>query len=288
MHEATLYVVATPIGNLRDISERAIEVLGRVDVIAAEDTRHSGQLLHKLGVSKPMFSYHEHNEQGRGRQLVEKLQAGQSIALISDAGTPLISDPGYQLVRTCRLRGIPVVSVPGPSALIAALSVSGLPTDRFSFEGFLPRTPGKRRALLERLVDDSRTLVFYESSHRIPHALEDLRQIFGGDREAAIARELTKRFETLLAGTLDALHAGVSQDVNQQKGEFVLMVAGRRDDDASMPDLGRVEARRLMRVLLDELPAGKAAAIAAELLGGRKKAYYRLALELKGDAGDRA
>ncbi len=278
-HAATLYVVATPIGNLRDISARAIEVLGRVDLIAAEDTRHSGQLLHKLGISKPMFSYHEHNEQGRGRQLVGKLQAGQSVALISDAGTPLISDPGYPLVRECHLSGIPVVSVPGPSALIAALSVSGLPTDRFSFEGFLPRTPGKRRALLESLVDDPRTLVFYESSHRILHALEDLRQVFGADREAAIARELSKRFETLLAGALEELHARVLADTNQQKGEFVLMVAGRRDDD-SIPDSARVEARQLMRLLLADLPAGKAAAIAAELLGGRKKAYYQLALEL--------
>ena len=280
MLEATLYVVATPIGNLQDISARAIEVLGRVDLIAAEDTRHSGQLLHKLGISKPMFSYHEHNEQGRGRQLVAKLQAGQSIALISDAGTPLISDPGYLLVRECHQLGIPVVSVPGPSALIAALSVSGLPTDRFSFEGFLPRTPGRRRALLESLVDDARTLVFYESSHRILHALEDLRQVFGEDREAAIARELSKRFETLLTGALGELHARMLADVNQRKGEFVLMVAGRRDDE-SMPDAARVEARQLMRLLLAELPAGKAAAIAAELLGGRKKAYYQLALELK-------
>ncbi len=279
MPEAILYVVATPIGNRLDIGARAIETLRAVDLIAAEDTRHSGRLLRELGIERPLISYHDHNAEGRAARLVEHLREGRSIALISDAGTPLISDPGYRLVKACRAEGIRVVPIPGPSALIAALSVAGLPTDRFTFEGFPPRAQGRRRSWLETLADEPRTLVFYESSHRIAHFLADLAKAFGGARPGFVARELTKRFETLLDGTLETLAERVASDPDQRKGEFVVVVAGcPRDREGGS---ARIEARELMRVLSRELPAGKAAAIAAELLGGSRKNYYRMALEHK-------
>ncbi len=281
MSEAVLYVVATPIGNRGDLSARAIETLGSVDWIAAEDTRHSGRLLRDLGIERPLLSYHDHNAEGRARQLLEYLGNGQSVALISDAGTPLISDPGYRLVRACREAGVRVVPVPGASALIAALSVAGLPTDRFAFEGFPPRAPGKRRAWLAPLADETRTLVFYESAHRIEGFLADLAAVFGGGREAVIARELTKRFETLTGGTLAELVERLAADPDQLRGEFVVVTAGREAGAGEAS--ARIEARALMRVLTRELPAGKAAALAAELLGGKKKHYYSMALALKNE-----
>ena len=274
----TLYVVATPIGNLGDMGQRAREVLAGVDCIAAEDTRHTAKLLAHFGIQTAQISLHEHNEDERARQVIGRLQAGESLALVSDAGTPLISDPGYRLVHEARAAGLRVVPVPGPSAIIAALSVSGLPTDRFSFEGFLPAKGGARRKALEALVDDPRTLVFYESSHRIGESLEDMRAVFGADRPAAIARELTKTFEQVQDGGLGELVEWLGADPNRQRGEFVVMVAGRRRAEG---ELDEVEAARVMALLLEELPLKKAARLAADLLDLPRNTLYDLGLRLK-------
>jgi len=273
-----LYVVATPIGNLSDISARAIEVLMQVDLIAAEDTRHSSRLLNHLGIQKPMLSYHDHNESQQTQNLIGKLQAGQSIALISDAGTPLISDPGYQLVRQAHEHDITVVPVPGPCALIAALSASGLPSDRFTFEGFLPSKQRARVECLEKLGNESRTIIFYESTHRIAASLGDMATVFGGTRHAVVARELTKTFETLRGDELDLLCEWVKSDANQQKGEVVVLVRGA---EALPQDETRVEVEKVLRVLLEELPVKQAAQLAAKITGGKKNALYQLALEMK-------
>ncbi len=273
-----LYVVATPIGNLGDITRRAVEVLSAVDRIAAEDTRHTRRLLQHLGIDRPLLSLHEHNERQRVQSLLERLRAGEHLALVSDAGTPLISDPGYPLVRACRAEGIRVVPVPGASALIAALSVAGLPTDRFRFEGFLPRRAAARRERLQTLSDAAETLVFYESAHRIEESLDDLCTVFGRAREAVLARELTKRHETLLDGTLGELLARVREDMDQRRGEFVLVVAGapvEAEDDSAL--------RALLSVLLEELPLKQAAAIAARLSGEKKNRAYQLALAMRGE-----
>jgi len=273
-----LYVVATPIGNLSDISARAIEVLKRVDLIAAEDTRHSFRLLNHLGIQKPMLSYHDHNEGQQTQNLLEKLKSGQVVALISDAGTPLISDPGYQLVRQAHENNITVIPVPGPCALITALSASGLPSDRFTFEGFLPSKQRARLACLEQLKNESRTLIFYESTHRIVASLEDMASVFGKDRRAVIARELTKTFETLRGDKLGLLCEWVNGDANQQKGEVVVLVRGA---DALPKDEARVEVEKVLSVLLEELPVKQAAQLAAKITGGKKNALYQLALEMK-------
>ena len=213
-----LYIVATPIGNLADLSSRAVEVLGSVDRIAAEDTRHSGRLMQYCSIQTPMVALHEHNERKLAPRLVEDMLKGRSIALISDAGTPLISDPGFNLVRLAREAGVQVVPVPGPSALICALSVSGLPTDRFVFEGFLPAKRSARRSRLEQLCGETRSLVFFESSHRIVDCLQDCEAVFGAQRQAVVARELTKQFETIHGDTLEKLAQWVNDDPNQQKG----------------------------------------------------------------------
>jgi len=272
-----LYVVATPIGNLGDMSPRALEVLAGVDLIACEDTRHSARLLNHFAIKTPTLAYHEHNERELCDRLVERLRGGQSMALISDAGTPLVSDPGYHLVRTAREAGCRVVPVPGPSALIAALSASGLPSDRFVFEGFLSAKAGARRQQLEALASDTRTLIFYESPHRIVASLRDMAEIFGLDRQAVIARELTKRFETIHGDELGALIDWMEADSDQRKGEFVVMVRGAGQSDGRAID---AEAERILKLLLEELPLKQAAALAARITGLKKNALYQFGLNL--------
>jgi 16S rRNA (cytidine1402-2'-O)-methyltransferase len=276
----TLFVVATPIGNLDDISRRAVDVLRTVDGVLAEDTRHSRPLLRHVGADRPLASLHQFNEREMTDRLVQRLAAGESLALISDAGTPLISDPGFPLVAACRARGIPVVPVPGPSALTAALSVAGLPTDRFRFEGFPPRKPAARQAAFESLAAETATLVFYESSHRIAASLDAMAAAFGGARDAVLLRELTKLHETVLAGRLDALVARVAADSDQRRGEFVVVVAGA---PPAADDAADAEAERVLRILLADLPVGQAAALAARITGRPRNALYRLALSLAGD-----
>lgn len=270
-----LYVVATPIGNRADITQRALDVLGTVTRVLAEDTRHSGTLLRALGIATPLVSLHEHNEQAQVEGLLGRLRAGEDLALISDAGTPLISDPGYRLVRAARQAGVTVVPVPGPSALIAALSVAGLPTDRFVFEGFLPPKAAARRVRLQALAAEPRTLVFYEASHRIQECIADLAAAFGAAREAVIARELTKNFEQVQSGTLGELEAWLAADPNRLRGEFVVLVAGAPEPEET--DVGP-EAQRVLAILLRELPVKQAAALAAEITGARRNALYQLAL----------
>jgi 16S rRNA (cytidine1402-2'-O)-methyltransferase len=275
----TLYVVATPIGNLEDLSARAIRLLGEVALIAAEDTRHSARLLRHLGLSVPMLSLHEHNELARVDQLAERLAAGSDIALISDAGTPLISDPGFVLVRELRQRGHRIVPVPGPCALVAALSAGGLPTDRFLFSGFLPAKGSARRACLEALAEHAETLVFYESPHRILATLKDLSTTLG-NRDLVLGRELTKTFETFLEGTAAQLLARMEEDPDQARGEFVIMVAGV--PKAATMDCASVEADTLLGALLaEEVGIKQAAAVASRVLGGSKKTWYARAQTLK-------
>jgi 16S rRNA (cytidine1402-2'-O)-methyltransferase len=275
----TLYVVATPIGNLEDMTPRAVRVLAAVDLVAAEDTRHSGKLLAHFGIPAKMLAVHEHNEREQLPRLVGLLNEGKSIAFITDAGTPLVSDPGFPLVRAARAAGIRVVPVPGACAAIAALSVAGLPSDRFVFEGFPPPKSAARRAALAPLREEGRTLVFYESPHRILESLADMVDVLGPEREAVLARELTKQFETVHAGTLGELQAWVAGDANQQRGEFVILVHGRSvTADAEIdPD-----AERVLIVLLEELPVSQASALAAKITGVKKNRLYDRALTLKG------
>ena len=272
-----LYVVATPIGNLQDMSPRAIEVLSSVSVIAAEDTRHSKKLLTHFGVGTRLTSLHEHNERSLAGSLVRRLGQGEDVALISDAGTPRISDPGYVLVRKARAAGIDVLSVPGPSALTAALSIAGLPTDRFRFEGFLPAKQAARRQRLEELAGETVTLVFYESSHRIVDSLADMAECLGASREVVVARELTKVFETVRAGALGELCRESGGDAQQQKGEFVVMVQGATTDASTLDE----QVRRTLAVLLEELPLSQAAALAAKITGVAKKRLYEYGLKIK-------
>ena len=278
VESGALYVVATPIGNLEDISARALRVLRGVDCIAAEDTRHTGRLLRHFDIDKPLFSLHEHNERGRLEQIVARLRKGQSVALVSDAGTPLISDPGFPLVRELRRQGLPVIPVPGPSSVLAALSVAGLPTDRFVFEGFLPAKSHARRERLRELAGEPRTLVFLEASHRIAETLADLAAELGAARPAVIARELTKRFEEVHGAPLDELAAWLEADPHRQKGEFVLVTQGAPvASEADTP-----ETRRLLAALLTELPTSRAVTVATRVTGLRKKPLYELALTLGG------
>jgi len=272
-----LYVVATPIGNRADITARAIEVLGTVDLIAAEDTRHSRKLLAPLGIDTPLQAVHEHNERDIVERLLRKLAGGKDIALISDAGTPLLSDPGFVLVRAARAAGIRVVPVPGPSALLAALSVAGLPTDRFCFEGFLPAKQAARRERLAGLREVTATLVLYESSHRIVDSLADMAACFGAGREAVIARELTKRFETVQGGSLAALCEWINADSDRQKGEFVVLVHGDRPGSDELD----VNARRTLALLAAELPLRQAAALGASITGVAKNRLYEYGLSLR-------
>ncbi|OCX91164.1 MAG: 16S rRNA (cytidine(1402)-2'-O)-methyltransferase [Pseudomonas sp. CO183] len=275
----TLYVVATPIGNLEDISARALRVLKEVSLIAAEDTRHSSRLLAHFGIQTPLAACHEHNEREEGGRFLGRLQAGENIALISDAGTPLISDPGYHLVHQARAAGVAVVPVPGACALIAALSAAGLPSDRFIFEGFLPAKAAARRARLETLKEEPRTLIFYEAPHRILESLRDFEDVFGGGRVAVLGRELTKTFETLKGLPLGQLRAWVEADSNQQRGECVVLVEGWHapQDESAVS----AESLRVLDLLLAEMPLKRAAAIAAEITGVRKNLLYQAALERK-------
>lgn len=267
---ATLYVVATPIGNLGDLSPRAQEVLRSVAAICAEDTRHTGQLLSHFGISKPLVALHDHNEEAMAERVVARLLGGESLAVVSDAGTPLVSDPGFRLVRAARAAGVKVSPIPGACAAIAALSVAGLPSDRFLFEGFLPAKGAARRERLNKLAAETGTLVFYESSHRIAESLADMVAAFGGERPAVVARELTKLFETVLDGSLEQLLAKVLADDNQRKGEFVVMVQGAGDDEEAKI----AEGRRLYAKLNEHLPPSTAAKLAAELSGAPRKALY--------------
>lgn len=277
MDKGCLYIVAMPIGNRGDITERAKQVLSAVDLIAVEDTRHSRPLLQMLAITTPLLALHEHNEQKLVGRLVDQLTAGDTIALISDAGTPLISDPGFPLVRACQQAGIRVIPIPGPSALICALSAAGLPTDRFLFAGFPARSGPARREQFRHLKDEGMTLIFYESSHRIVNSLVDMAAVFGEDRPAVIARELTKLHETILSQSLGSLVQLLSQDPNQQKGEFVVLVAGAiQDQEAIDPD-----TQRILEILLEEMPTKKAATLAAKITGIKKNRLYQKALELQ-------
>ncbi len=276
-----LYIVATPIGNMGDITERALQTLREVELIAAEDTRHSARLLNHHAIKSHCIALHEHNERNASAGLIKRLEQGDSIALISDAGTPLISDPGFYLVREVQQAGYRVVPIPGASALIAALSVAGLPSDRFSFEGFLPSKREARRRTLEKLSQETRTLIFYESTHRIFDSLHDMAEIFGAQRQAAVVRELTKTFETVHRAELGALCEWMAADDNQRRGEFVVLVHGAEPSQS----LERVEIdpQALLIELMALQPPKKAAAIVAKLTGLKKNALYELGLRLKSE-----
>lgn len=275
-----LYIVATPIGNLEDITVRAEKVLASVDFIAAEDTRHSGRLLQSLMIRKPLIALHDHNERDRASSVLDRVAAGESAALISDAGTPLISDPGYVLVRQARERGIKVVPVPGASALTAALSVAGLPTDRFTFIGFLPAKRSGRQSVLSSLEQEPATLVFYESPHRIIDMVQDVVAVLGAEREVAITRELTKTFESFYGGSAQQVLEQLQGDTNATKGEFVVMVQGAEPRSGELPGL---DVDKLLGLLCTELPVKKAARIGAELTGLSRNELYQRALTLKGE-----
>lgn len=264
-------VVATPIGNLDDLSKRAEEVLCNVSLIAAEDTRHSAPLLARIGSRAQAVALHEHNEREQVDRLVQGMKDGGDVALISDAGTPLISDPGFRLVRAAREAGLVVSPVPGACAAIAALSVAGLPSDRFVFEGFLAAKTSARRQRLAQLVAESRTLIFYESSHRIVGSLQDMAAVFGDQRQVVVARELTKVFETVLSGTLLDVVGQVSTDPNHQRGEFVVLIAGASGEEA---DATLAEGRRVFALLCEELAPARAARMAAAITGAPRKQLY--------------
>ena len=275
-----LYIVATPIGNLGDISHRAIAILSTVDLIAAEDTRHSRKLLSQYDIRTPLLSFHEHSDDSRLDKLLERLRSGLSVALISDAGTPLISDPGYRLVRVVREAGIRVTPIPGACAVTAALSVAGLPSDRFTFEGFLPARATARQNTLGALAKERRTMVFYEAPHRVLDTLQAMAQQFGEDRRAVLARELTKTFETILEGSLQALADQVAEDSDQQRGEIVILVHGCPDPRAE--DLN-AETLRMLAVLSEELPPGQAASLVAKISGVSRKVLYQHVLRQRSD-----
>ena len=284
-----LYVVATPIGNLEDVSARALDVLGSVDLILAEDTRHSAKLLARYGIGTTCRSFHEHNESRQVTRIVERIAAGERVALISDAGTPLISDPGFRLVVALREQGHAVIPIPGPSAAICALSVAGLPTARFCFEGFLPTRTSARRRHLQGLSAERRTLVFYESPRRILQAVADLAAEFDPERSAVLARELTKIHETVIGGTLAELHDWLAEHDEQRRGEFVIVVAGAAAAETG-DETASVSSAELLRVLVEELTVSQAVSVAARLTGGKRNALYRQAIALSAagseDAGN--
>lgn len=276
----TLYVVATPIGNLDDLSARARQVLSSVALIAAEDTRHSRKLLKRYQIEVPLCPYHEFNEQDAAPGLLEHLREGRDIALISDAGTPLISDPGYRLVNLAMTEGMRVVPIPGPSAPICALSACGLPANRFAFEGYAPEKAVERRQYLQGLAAETRTLVFFEAPHRIEELLRDCVSAFGAGRRGAVARELTKKFETVRRDTLGNLLQWVSADPEQRKGEFVVIIQGAQQ----APDPDMANSTRVLKVLLQYLSVKDAAAAAAQLTGRKRNELYDLAVQLKSEA----
>jgi 16S rRNA (cytidine1402-2'-O)-methyltransferase len=278
-----LAVISTPIGNLGDLSPRAREELATAELVAAEDTRRTGQLLTTLGLARPLISLHEHNESERIGELLDKLRGGARIALVSDAGTPLLSDPGFELVRRVAQEGMPVVAVPGPSAITAALSIAGLPTERFTFEGFLPARLAERRTRIAELKEEPRTLVFFEAPHRIAESLQDLAAGFGDERRAAVARELTKVFETVYRGTLVELAAQARSDSNFSRGEITVVIEGA--PRAAAADAPRAQLDATLTILLTELAPSKAAALAAKLTGARRNDAYNRALELSRGGG---
>ena len=279
----TLYVVATPIGNLGDLTPRAREVLASVALIAAEDTRHTRQLLQTCGIGTALTSLHEHNEGQKSAELVARLARGDSIALVSDAGTPLVSDPGFDLVAAARREGIAVVAIPGACAAIAALSVAGLPTNRFVFEGFLPAKAAARGECLRLLAGEERTLIFYEAPHRLAEVLRDMATTLGAQRRASISRELTKRFETTYSGTLAELSAAAERDSDMARGEIVIVVSGAPTVGSAL----ELNADSLLRALLQELPPSQAAKIAAHLTGGKRNELYEAALQIGRVAGEK-
>ncbi|HEN3477326.1 TPA: 16S rRNA (cytidine(1402)-2'-O)-methyltransferase [Yersinia enterocolitica] len=278
---STLYVVPTPIGNLGDITHRALEVLKGVDLIAAEDTRHTGLLLQHFAINARLFALHDHNEQQKADHLLAKLQEGQSIALVSDAGTPLINDPGYHLVRRCREAGIRVVPLPGACAAITALSAAGLASDRFCYEGFLPAKTKGRKDTLQALIEEPRTLIFYESTHRLLESLQDMVTVLGPQRYVVLARELTKTWESIHGAPVGELLAWVQEEETRRRGEMVLIVEGHK---VQVDDALPAAALRTLALLQKELPLKKAAALAAEIHDVKKNALYKYALEqLDGD-----
>ncbi len=270
MSSAVLHIVATPIGNLDDITLRALRVLAEVDVIAAEDTRHTRILLSHHDIDTPMLALHEHNEEKAAPRLVARLENGQAVALVSDAGTPLLSDPGFRLVRAAAAAGITISTVPGPSAITAALSICGLATDRFIFEGFLPQKQSARIGLLSALQDEPRTIVLFESSHRIVASLRDMETVLGSGREASICREMTKQFETVLRGNLADLRRRLEEDPNQRKGEFVIVLSGGGLDYPAA--LGK--AMELGRALQEHLSMSQAARVAAKVCAVSRRELY--------------
>lgn len=271
-----LYIVATPIGNLADISQRAIATLGEVDLVVAEDTRHSKKLFNHYGISTALQSLHEHNERAKAKAIVAELLQGQSIALISDAGTPLVSDPGYHLVQAAQQADIVVCPIPGACAAITALSASGLASDRFTFEGFPPAKKQARKAFYRLHQDSTQTLIFYESPHRIIESLEDMVDSFGDGRTAVVARELTKKFETIKKDTLQNLLEWVKQDKEQPRGEYVVLIHGAEKMDHAEID---VESERILQLLLAELPVKKASSLAAQITGIKKNKLYAYAID---------
>ena len=273
---AQLYVVATPIGHLDDITYRAIEVLKSVKLIAAEDTRTSAKLLKHFGINTPLTACHDHNESDKVNHLIERILAGENMALISDAGTPLISDPGFKFVRAAQAKGVQVIPVPGACAAIAALSAVGLPSDRFSFEGFLPSKQSQRLLHLNRLKDETQTLIIYEAPHRILECVKDMADVFGADRPVGFAREITKTFETIKKMTLGELVEFISNDSNQQKGEIVLVIGGASVEK----DMEQEKLDQLLTRLLQDLSVKAASQLAADLTGIKKKIAYQRALEL--------
>lgn len=274
----TLYIVATPIGNLEDFSARAINTLKSVGFIAAEDTRHTKRLLNHFGIETRLFSLHDHNERDKSSYIGELLSQGTSVALVSDAGTPLISDPGYHVVNHIRNEGFDVVPIPGPSALIAALCASGLPTDQFFFSGFLPAKTKSRKDVMSSWKQQSGTVIFYESTHRIIESMKDVDAVYGDSAKLVLAREITKTFETFLSGTASEILQRFSEDANQLKGEFVVMLDYQAESDSEVKE---AENRRILSLLLEELPVKQASQLAAKITGEKKNALYQIALEMQ-------
>jgi len=283
LSHGTLYVVATPIGNLEDLTPRARRTLSEVDLIAAEDTRHTAGLLSHFGIKTRQLSLHEHNEARASAKILDLLREGASVALVSDAGTPLISDPGYTLVRLAHEAGIPVRPVPGASALTAAMSVAGIASDRFLFEGFLPARGEARRARLKALAGETMTLVFYESVHRVADCLSDMRELFGEERIAFLGREISKMHEQYLRGDLGSLAGVIESGEVERRGEFVIVVAG---SDRPAPEMAGIDPTALLRELVDALPGKQAVDVVSRLSGRRRNDVYRAMLALKGEGRD--
>ena len=273
-----LYLVATPIGDMTDIAPRALGILSTVDIVAVEDKRRSSRLFSHFGIKTPMISYHDHSAEKQVKKIIDELLCGKSVALISDAGTPLISDPGYKLVNAAKDKSIKVSPVPGPCALIAAISASGLPSDRFIFEGFLPSKSVPRITKIQNISADSRTIIFYEAPHRILETLIDMIKVIGPSRKIVLARELTKTYETFISGTLESVLQIIEKDLNQQKGEIVIVLAGA---DSSEKKIETQDSKRILSVLLEELPLKQAVSLGSKITGIQKNIFYKLALDLK-------